>query len=259
VIFIWAGLAKILPKAHFDDQQTAMLANMGVSVEAPASTATPPANVTPDAPRPPDRPIPAGEGASRNDGTGALVMAMQPTATGAVTPTAPVVTTTVRTASEFRNGSDLRPLYRLALMLKGASEPKASGQAGIIPASLGRGSTPVYLAWAAALTEVIAGALVLVGLFTRLNALALAGVMVVAAWLTTVGPNVGDPSALLGFLPIQNWYDNANPKMSTFNLQFSLFMAGMALAFMGGGGASVDGMLSGSSRPAPKPAPRPAS
>lgn len=262
-IFIWAGLAKLLPTAPYSPDECALLANMGVSIPAPTAS-PPPTNASPDAPsapRPPDRPLPSG-GASRVPASGGrliLALAQPAPSTGAGNPSTGAGAKTF-TASDFPGGANLRPLYKLAVLLHARAQPAGSGKGSIVPASIGNGGTPVYLAWAAAITEVVGGALVLVGLFTRFAALALAGVMVVAAWLTQIGPAVynTDPAVqpLLGFLPIQAWTDLA--KMSTFNLQLALFAAGMALVFMGGGGASLDGLLASSPKGPPKPAPRPA-
>jgi uncharacterized membrane protein YphA (DoxX/SURF4 family) len=113
---------------------------------------------------------------------------------------------------------------------------------------------PVRFAWAVALTEVIGGALVAVGLLTRLGSLGLAGVMLGAMWLTGIGTAIQSGSAKLGFLPK---LPNFDPGWSDILFQFTLFCAAIALFFAGPGALSLDRLLvGGPPRPEPaKPAP----
>ncbi len=241
IIFVWAGLGKLLGTQVYAPEQLAVLATMGVTT-APVSAAPPatpkPADLTP---QPPTKPLPppGGGGAMRLDGPGPRVlaaMATQPVAPGASTE--PV---------------RMRKLYQLALLLNTASKPPVEkpSAAPLIPASLGTGQTAVALAWAAALTEVVMGAAVLVGLFTRIAALALVGVMVVAAWLTTIGPAVAVGNGLLGFLPAGEWHDVR--VFSTLWLQIMCGLSCLAVVFIGPGGASLDALLASSPAPAGKP------
>ena len=133
-------------------------------------------------------------------------------------------------------------LYSLAVLLHNAALPK-SGEGGKTlapywPSYLSSGATPLYMAWAAALTELLAGALLLVGLFTRLGALLVCVVMLNAMWLTQFGPAIQSGSTFLGVLPAHEWWD---PKPWTPLLwQFALLASGFALMLLGPGVLSVD-------------------
>ena len=107
------------------------------------------------------------------------------------------------------------------------------------------------LAWAAALTEFIGGWLVLLGLMTRIWAVGLAGTMVVAMWLTQIGPAMHGPDpAFLGFLPPLQISDPAvwTSAWQTLFHQFTLMCAAAALALLGAGALSLDGALFGGGR-----------
>lgn len=121
------------------------------------------------------------------------------------------------------------------------------------PDRLAQKPWPLALAWAATLTEIIAGALLVLGLFTRLSALGLASTMAVAMWLTEIGPAIQSGTAQLGFLP---GYAMMDPAWQHIMLQFSLFAAAMALVFLGAGAASLDAAIFGgpsSNSPSPRP------
>lgn len=111
---------------------------------------------------------------------------------------------------------------------------------------------PVYLAWTASLTELIAGSLLLIGLLTRLSALGLTGVMLTAMWLTTVGPAIQSGHAALGFLPQHDPFDIT--AWTPVFLQFTLLMSALSLLFAGPGMLSLDRLLLGARRPAQTPA-----
>lgn len=109
------------------------------------------------------------------------------------------------------------------------------------PPALGSGPWPVALAWTVALTEIIAGAFLLVGFLARIAGAAVAGTMLGAMWLSQFGPAIQEGATKLGFLPdhslmsIQPW--------QTLMWQFALLMAGMAVLFAGAGAASMDRVL----------------
>ena len=111
------------------------------------------------------------------------------------------------------------------------------------------------LALAAALTELIGGILVLVGLLTRFSAFGLTNVMLVAMWLTGFGPAIQSGSTRLGFLPDYPWFGSDQWTLLLF--QFSLCGAALALVFAGPGTLSMDRLLLGGSRKAPPPPPPP--
>lgn len=60
----------------------------------------------------------------------------------------------------------------------------------------------MILAWAAAVTEILAAGMLLAGVLTRFGAVLLVGVMLQAMWLTQIGPALmGNRASLIGFLP----------------------------------------------------------
>ena len=111
-----------------------------------------------------------------------------------------------------------RRLYRVTLMLDAAGWPQKL--------------KPGWMAWAAAGTEVVGGALILVGLFSRVWGLGLAITMGFAFWLTSVGA-VAD----YGFfsLPI--------PEFNRAFAQLGLFVLATGVLLTGAGGVSLDRAL----------------
>lgn len=288
IVFVWAGMAKLVGQSPYPPDQLVTLANMGASIppepQPGPSTIAPRSAQPPSAipvPRPPGQPMPApvnpgggggGVGAGVHprdlhlDGraapTALAALHRQTTPVGTGAPTTPPPSgapTKVYTEADFPVTRDLKPLYQIALMLKARSQPPPDKPsiAPLVPPALGRGSTPLYLAWAVAITEFLAGAMLLVGLFARLAALALACVMLVAAWLTQIGPAVAGGTAMLGFLPDHPWHNVGG--YATLWLQLSLFMMAMAVVFIGPGGLSLDGAFASPSGPpggGPKPQPK---
>ena len=111
-----------------------------------------------------------------------------------------------------------RRLYRVALMLNAAGWPPKL--------------KPGWMAWAAAGSEVVGGALILVGLFSRVWGLGLAVTMGFAFWLTSVGA-VAD----YGFfsLPV--------PEFNQAFAQLGLFVLATGVMLTGAGGMSLDRAL----------------
>ncbi len=171
---------------------------------------------------------------------------------GDPTMTIPAAAGTARTvsmrqapAAESTAGTvKVRRLYGLALLVEGAAKKPADPAhkpIALWPSVLAGGNRPLILAWAVAITELLGGGLVLIGLFTRLSALALAACMAGALWLTEIGPAIQSGSAFLGFLPN---YDAADTRLWTTPLwQFTLTMCAMALVCAGAGAASIDRTL----------------
>lgn len=155
-----------------------------------------------------------------------------------------------RTAADFPEPVRVRRLYGLALLLHAAANPTPAPDGKprmpLWPPQAATGALPVYFAWAAAMTELVGGGLVLVGLLTRLSALAQAGVMAVALWLTQIGPAMQSGRTLLGFLPdrppfsVEGWM----PVLWIF----ALLMAALALFFSGPGVAALDQVIFGGGR-----------
>ncbi|VAX38494.1 hypothetical protein MNBD_PLANCTO03-241 [hydrothermal vent metagenome] len=169
------------------------------------------------------------------------------------------------TAADFPESVSVRGYAGLVLLLHKAINPGLSDEDSSplmplwpdIDPDTDYDHWPRYAALAAALTELLAGLLLAVGLLTRLSALSLAGVMLVAIWLTTIGPDIQAGTAILGFLPDHPAFDTdawAKPLW-----QLSLFCSAMALFFVGPGTLSLDRLLlGGPPKPAPaKPGPKP--
>lgn len=111
---------------------------------------------------------------------------------------------------------------------------------------------PRYAALAAGLAELIGGILIGIGLLTRLSAFSLANVMLVAMWLTVIGPAIQSGDTLLGVLPKHDVFDI--DAWTTPLWQLSLLGAALALLFAGPGTLSMDRLLLGrAKKPPPKP------
>lgn len=159
-------------------------------------------------------------------------------------------------------GPKVPRLYSLAFLLKSASAPgdfePGHARAGekkmaLVPEFAASGKTPVYLAWAAALTEVFAGGFLLLGFVARLSAVALAGVMLSAMWLTEIGPAIQNGTTVWGFLPDRAPFDIGAWK--SLGWQVALLGCSIATLFAGAGALSLDRLLfggGGGDAPAPK-------
>lgn len=321
LVFIWAGLGKVLEFTTLSGTEASTLAAMGVTVPGttlPTPPAAPPSKS--DAPKPagPDSPLPAPEPApgapdkpadkpaekpadkpegsakgrtnsgkrpnpavpDAGAGSGSKTASPAPTTSRGVIRTAhadlpgelgsPPAAARTQDAPAAGNqpsnpgtpaktspdGSRVRVVYRLALMLHGASKPgtSESGKPTIAlwPAQLSAGNYPVYLAWAVTLTELVGGFFVLLGVLTRLSALGIASVMGGAIWLTQIGPAVQSGKALLGFLPTHGAFD---PAWMPLQFQVALLCMSVALLFAGPGVAALDNVLFGGGDGGPKKKP----
>lgn len=167
--------------------------------------------------------------------------------------------TPVYTAADFPEPVEVFKGMNIALLIDSAANPKprADGTTPmpLWPAQASGAPWPVVFAWAAACTEILAGALLILGLFTRLSALGLAGTMVVAMWLTQIGPAIQQGGATFGFLPPHATFDIA--AWQPLLWQFSLLASSLALFFLGSGPAGLDAAIfGGPSDGASKPAKR---
>lgn len=149
------------------------------------------------------------------------------------------------TAADFPAPVKVKQSMGIAMLLVSSAHPTDGGKPRW-PAAWSNGRWPVYFAHLAAWTELVCGALVLVGFLTRLAAFGLACVMLNAIWLTSIGPVVLGPSgtaSLWGFLPPINNFEMG--PWSTFLLQWALCMAALALVFSRAGWLSLDGLVFG--------------
>lgn len=260
LVFIWAGLGKVMgdPKnpMKVSGEDAAILANMGVLSPGGASAPSPGAPKG-DAPKP-GASAPGGKPAASHGSP-------QGTATAAPDPTGPGLPELMRlaevtpknyAAADFPGEVEIKPVYMLALTLKKYATPDGKGGMMLWPSTLGKGSWPVWMAWAVAWAEIGGGALVLVGLLTRLGSLLLAGVMMGAIWLTQVGPAIQSGHTRLGFLPDHGTFDGMAWQM--LMVQFILLCSALALLCTGSGGLALDRALFGGKDSAKPAAPKPA-
>lgn len=155
-------------------------------------------------------------------------------------PTAP---TTSSASTDYLNGAVMRRLYDLALTMKRAATPgSVKGSQGTFwPAWLSGGSWPVVLAWAAGLTELVAGAFVLLGIFTRFSAFALVCVMLTAMWLTELGPAIQAGKTFFYLVPSRDEGELFSVVVwQRWMWQFALICSAAALVLLGPGPLSVD-------------------
>lgn len=255
-VFIWAGLGKVMAPAEFSGQQAAILANMGVIKPAPSHTTPilpPPDADTPDDTDAPDDPPADPREDPENPPSHASLdhnPADNTNASGFVPllQTAPLAANPPYTAADFPNAVKKPMLFHLAVAIYTAANPglndDGSPKRALWPAGLAKGRWPVYLAYAVVVAELLGGAMVLLGLLTRLWALSLAGVMVGAIWLTQVGPAMQSGKAVWGFLPN---YPAFGMEWQTPMLQLTLLLMALALTFAGAGALALDNAIFGSS------------
>jgi len=149
-------------------------------------------------------------------------------------------------------------LHALTLILYACANPKAGGEyvgpnrhgtshitaaidetgatRRILPRVLGIGSVPVVLAWSASLIQLVGGACVLLGVFTRPACVAIAVVIIGATWMTQIGPYAvgGAPGGWLGFMPPIE--DGLHPHgWKTVLWQWGLITNAAAIYLIGGG------------------------
>ncbi|MGP1309062.1 MAG: DoxX family protein [Phycisphaerales bacterium] len=232
--FLWAGWSKVMVTSPYPPEAAAVLANLGVdrAERAAVGAGAPRAPGDADAP---DGSLP--DPSSAIDGARVILAQATP------------VPGRVYTAADFSGPVEMANLHNLTLLL----HAKASSDKPIWPKVLGESPWVVRMAYAAAWTELLAGAFVLIGLFTPLSAFAIACVMCAAMWLTQIGPaTLGGGPSTLGFLPPLNNFSGGDDGWKTFLLQLALLCVGLSLMFSGGGALSVDrwifGRPGGSSR-----------
>lgn len=276
VVFILAGYSKIFSHMEIPRDQAVILANMGARVPTKASTPAPapaPAEKPVETPPKPHQPAPADsivapeqplpdpktpvsnelDEAPRAPRTidalwiieddADAAPAAQPGAGAPPAPKEAPPTTALKTytADDFPEMVSIPSKLMIALVLHSAAHP-AEGARPYWPAEWSRGKAPVYLAELAAWTELVAGALVLVGLLTRLASFSLFCTMAMAFWLTSVGPIVMGAPGVKSFLGLLPPPDNFLGWVG-WQFQFTLAMAALGLVFGRAGALSLDGLL----------------
>lgn len=147
---------------------------------------------------------------------------------------------------------EVKRVLSLALMIHHAANPGVddAGQPKmpLWPQALANGSLPVVIAWIAAILELVCGAALLTGFFTRMATLPIIGTMLTAMWLTQIGPALQTGDAFLGFLPAGIFDIGAGGYVYTHLLwQFALASMGFALLLIGPGCLSIDRLIFGAS------------
>lgn len=174
-------------------------------------------------------------------------------------PSAPAIK--IISAADFPRGATMRQLYEVALVVKNAAKdkPGSIGPSSIWPAWAASGSWPVAIAWLVGLTEMIGGACILLGLFTRLSAFMLLGLMLGAMWLTELGPAMQAGKTMLLILPDRGPGTLFNEQLwQHWMWQLAMMTLALGAMLMGPGPLSLDhGVFApGSEEPAeskPKP------
>lgn len=142
---------------------------------------------------------------------------------------------------------ETRRLYQDALMIYHAANPKPdeSGKRPVStwPGALAGGNAPVVLSWVGAMTAIVGGGLVLLGLLTRLWAVALFVLVLVTAWLTQLGPAIQSGDTRLGVLPDRPLLDPSNGQELLW--QFTLLMGVLTLGLAGSGALALDRAIFG--------------
>ncbi|TVQ62214.1 MAG: DoxX family protein [Phycisphaerales bacterium] len=123
------------------------------------------------------------------------------------------------------------------------SRDDASTPPPIWPDVASTGNRLVLLAWAAAITELVFGLFCLFGFLTRFGAIGFVVTMLVAIWLTEIGPAVQTGATVLGFLPDRPPFDPG--AWNVLLWQFALLMSALALLLLGPGRLSIDHLLFG--------------
>lgn len=250
IIFLQAGLGKVLTTSQVQGEGAAALANMGLAIPPSTAPAAPRAPATPapaiPAPATPnaapvidgeDEPVIEGDG--EGEVQGSLPGAGVPSIVRVQSASGPLYV-----PSDFPEPVEVRSLYNLALMINTAANPPVAEDGTvpppIWPAWASTGPWPIVLAWTASITELLAGLFLLIGFLTRISGLAVAWIMLVAIWLTQCGPAMQGGTAFLGFLPTHGLLDGM--AWQKFMYQFLILCAGLALVFGGSGALALDAL-----------------
>ena len=247
--FIYAGAGKFLGEVTLTPEQASRLD--AIHNAAPMPAPTPPAAPVGDettASRPPmvllvqesqtaePEPQPESQPTAPADAD---------TGADAVDPDSPEFTTPVPTH---------RMVDMLTIMIHTNATPNDEGKA-LLPGFMASGKWPIWIANTVAVTELLGGIMVLIGLLTRLWSLGIAGVMVGALWMTSIGPVVvmGQPG-WPGFFEVLPAIDGFSSQgWQAWLWQASLLAGSLSLACLGAGGLSLDRLFFG--KPGVKPGP----
>jgi len=260
ITFLWAGTAKLAGTTTAHGDNAARLANLGVSFIQ--ESAEDPDSTLPDEPI---NPLPDSEIDTNPDTELESEPANEEPATDPVTIRNIAFMNSPAVGSDYPEPVSFRRVYGIALLLDHAVNPNLTDDSQTVPSTMpswmGTGSMPVYAAWATAITELACGFLLLLGLLTRLSAISLTIVMLVALWTTNIGPAALQSSdAILGFIPaVADPWDPSS--YSVLLWQLALIVMSLSVALLGAGPLSLDRMffrpsrrdpyVSGESKPNP--------
>ncbi|MEM7229837.1 MAG: DoxX family membrane protein [Planctomycetota bacterium] len=136
-----------------------------------------------------------------------------------------------------------RGLHNITLMCHNVQQTRANPDDPAWDASIANifGKHASKMAWAAGLTELVGGVLLLLGLFTWLWGLGLASTMVVAFWMTSLPMIANIDGGIFGVaIPGQ---------FNTLYIQLAFFVMSFGLVFTGAGPISLDRVIFGRVKP----------
>lgn len=219
----------------------ARLANMGLLT--PNTSPGPAPATSPAAPlADPPSEVPASPSSSSSSGAhGArapdpFILAQLPTQPGS--PASPPA----YTGASFSIDQPVKRLWGIALRINKSADPPTTS-AGTMPPStwpraLGFEPWPKAQAQGVFLTELIAGAMLIAGLLTRVASLALMCVMFGAVWLDQCTPAIQSGSTLLGIFPAHEAFDVR--AWMPLLWQLSIIASCLSLSVSGAGRLSLD-------------------
>jgi uncharacterized membrane protein YphA (DoxX/SURF4 family) len=270
ITFLWAGTGKLMGTFEVMGDDAARLANIGIMPTTPAPVAAPESLIDSTTIEDLDEPVNTSEDLSEqaNEIIESIKEQLdEPEESSDDPATDPVpdpadepkidldkvqlqtvqYSGTVHAGSDFPDPMEVKRVYSIALMLSQAADPGLTQDSTpiepIMPAMFGSKPWPKVLAWAAAITELVAGIFLILGIFTRLSALSTFSVMLVAMWMTQIGPAVIQSNdAILGFIPR---VDDPWSPGSYIALFWQLALAGMSAAvfFLGSGAIGIDRLI----------------
>ncbi len=235
LIFLWAGFGKVMVTQHFEPEDAAILGNY--HIVTPGSSAP----VEPVAWRPQDGVVDRTPPPALDEDDPADIRYNQQH-----DPNGPVGEFG---AGDFPNGTNALALHNVTLLLhRGIYPGTAEDGTARMPLWFDADATkpfdpwPVYMAWAVAVTEIISGGFLILGLLTRVGGAGILGVMLGAMWLTQIGPAIQSGETLIGFLPKHELFAYAWK-----DLFFQLLCAagGLALFCTGSGSLALDRLVFG--------------
>lgn len=207
--FLPMGYQKLFDRAPIDAAQMARLEAMGWEWTPPARDG---ATAVPSTPPAPSAPVTPAPDATKPAG-----------APDAATPAEPI--TTAPPSDRADAPLTVRRLEMLAFVIADSGLP-----------------APRVTAWLVAIIELVGGALVLIGLFTRLAALGLVGIMAGAIHTTSLAALMAHP--FIFGMPL--------PDYQRFFLQVGLLTLALGVLLTGPGGFSADRAIFSSSRSRPR-------